>query len=168
MKTYYELLKTLKTDWEELAPVLLRLLFRHIGSYPQAPLADWVQLLGKMADHQAAIRTDLPWMIQLTGSNWLLKNAETVGEHLRGALRRELAGVDGVVEVRGEGLMIGVELAKPCGVLLTRAAEAGLLISVTADTVIRLVPPLIFTVADADEVVARLVPLVKAFLAEAA
>ena len=72
----YELLKTLKTDWEELAPVLLRLLFRHIGFYPQAPLADWVQLLGKMADHQAGIRTALPWMIQLTGANWLLKNAE--------------------------------------------------------------------------------------------
>lgn len=72
----YELLKTLKTDWEELAPVLLRLLFRHIGSYPQAPLADWVQLLGKMADYQEGIRTSLPWMIQLTGANWLLKNAD--------------------------------------------------------------------------------------------
>ncbi|PZR35557.1 MAG: hypothetical protein DI538_14950 [Azospira oryzae] len=72
----YELLKTLKTDWEELAPVLMRLLLRHIGSYPQAPLADWVQLLGKMADHQAGIRSAVPWMIQLTGANWLLKNAE--------------------------------------------------------------------------------------------
>jgi hypothetical protein len=71
----YELLKTLKTDWEELAPVLMRLLLRHIGSYPQAPLHDWVQLLGKMADTQAPIRTALPWMIQLTGANWLLKNA---------------------------------------------------------------------------------------------
>jgi acetylornithine/N-succinyldiaminopimelate aminotransferase len=98
----------------------------------------------------------------------LMGNAERVGEHLRGALRRELAGVDGLVDVRGEGLMIGVELARPCGVILTRAAEAGLLLSVTADAVIRLVPPLIFTVADADEVVARLVPLIKTFLAEQA
>jgi len=64
--------------------------------------------------------------------------------------------------------MIGVELARPCGAILTRAAEAGLLVSVTADTVIRIVPPLIFTVADADEVVAKLAPLVKAFLAEQA
>lgn len=72
----YELLKTLKTDWEELAQVLMRLLLRHIGSYAQAPLADWVQLLGKMADHQAGIRAALPWMIQLTGANWLLKNAD--------------------------------------------------------------------------------------------
>ena len=64
--------------------------------------------------------------------------------------------------------MIGVELGKPCGVILTRAAEAGLLLSVTADTVIRIVPPLIFTIAEADEVVAKLAPLVKAFLAEQA
>lgn len=72
----WELLKTLKTDWEELAPVLLRLLLRHIGNYPQAPLSDWVQLLGKLADQQAEIRAALPWIIQLTGANWLLKNAD--------------------------------------------------------------------------------------------
>ena len=61
---------------------------------------------------------------------------------------------------------IGVELDTPCGVLTARGAEAGLLISVTADTVIRLVPPLILTPAEADEIVGLLVPLVKAFLAE--
>ncbi|MEO5695863.1 MAG: aspartate aminotransferase family protein, partial [Burkholderiaceae bacterium] len=64
------------------------------------------------------------------------------------------------------GLMIGIELAKPCGVLVGRAAEAGLLISVTADSVIRLVPPLILSTAEADEIVALLTPLVQAFLAE--
>ena len=112
---------------------------------------------------RAAIET-----LRLIESEGLLKNAEAVGEHLRAALKRAFADLDGVVEVRGEGLMIGVELARPCGVILTRAAEAGLLLSVTADTVIRIVPPLIFTVADADEVVARLAPLVKAFLAEQA
>ena len=69
-------------------------------------------------------------------------------------------------EVRGQGLMLGVELTKPCGVLVGRAAEAGLLISVTADSVIRLVPPLILTIAEADEIVATLTPLVKALLAE--
>jgi len=106
--------------------------------------------------------------LELIESEGLMRNAETVGEHLRAALRRALAGVDGLVEVRGEGLMIGIELARPCGVILTRAAEAGLLLSVTADTVVRLVPPLIFTTADADEVVARLAPLVKAFLEEQA
>jgi acetylornithine/N-succinyldiaminopimelate aminotransferase len=70
--------------------------------------------------------------------------------------------------VRGAGLMIGVELDRPCGVLLTRALEAGLLLSVTADKVIRLVPPLILTADEADEIVALLCPLVKAFLAEPA
>jgi acetylornithine/N-succinyldiaminopimelate aminotransferase len=112
---------------------------------------------------RAAVET-----LKLIESEGLLKNAEAVGEHLRAALRRELGGVEGVVDIRGEGLMIGVELAKPCGAILTRAADAGLLLSVTADTVIRLVPPLIFTRADADETVAKLAPLVKAFLAEAA
>jgi acetylornithine aminotransferase len=62
--------------------------------------------------------------------------------------------------------MLGIELAKPCTVLTQRAADKGLLISVTADTVIRLVPPLILTERLADEVVAILAPLVKAFLAE--
>ncbi len=62
--------------------------------------------------------------------------------------------------------MLGVELDKPCGALVGRAADAGLLISVTADSVIRLVPPLILTTAEADEIVAKLTPLVKALLAE--
>ncbi len=112
---------------------------------------------------RAAVET-----LKLIDSEGLMKNADTVGEHLRGALRHALEGVPGVVEVRGEGLMIGVELAQPCGVILTRAAEAGLLLSVTADSVIRLVPPLIFTTAEADEVVAKLVPLIKDFAAEQA
>jgi acetylornithine/N-succinyldiaminopimelate aminotransferase len=112
---------------------------------------------------RAAVET-----LKVIESDGLMKNAEIVGAHLRAALARELAGVDGVVDIRGEGLMIGLELARPCGVILTRAADAGLLLSVTADTVVRLVPPLIFTVADADEVVAKLAPLVKAFLAEQA
>jgi acetylornithine/N-succinyldiaminopimelate aminotransferase len=96
----------------------------------------------------------------------LLENAARVGAHLKGALERELGGLNGVVEVRGQGLMLGVELDRPCGVLVQRAAEAGLLLSVTADTVVRLLPALIVTEADADEMVARLVPLVKAFLAQ--
>jgi len=98
----------------------------------------------------------------------LLANAAHVGEHLMGALKRELAGVAGVKEVRGQGLMIGIDLDRPCGVILNRALEAGLLLSVTADSVVRLLPPLTFTTAEADECVAILVPLIKAFLAEAA
>ena len=96
----------------------------------------------------------------------LLANAAKVGAHLKAALERELTGVEGVKEVRGAGLMLGIELERPCGVILSRAMEAGLLLSVTADSVIRLVPPLILTAAEADEIVALLVPLVKDFLAE--
>jgi acetylornithine/N-succinyldiaminopimelate aminotransferase len=104
--------------------------------------------------------------IRIMEEDGLLENAARVGAHLKEALARELGGLAGVTDIRGQGLMIGVELAKPCSVLTTRAAEAGLLISVTADNVIRLVPPLIITQAEADEIVALLVPLVKQFLAE--
>ena len=104
--------------------------------------------------------------IRIIEEDGLLENASRVGAHLKGALARELGGLQGVKEVRGQGLMIGVELEQPCSVLTTRAAEAGLLISVTADSVIRLVPPLIITEAEADEIVSMLVPLVKKFLLE--
>jgi acetylornithine aminotransferase len=63
--------------------------------------------------------------------------------------------------------MLGIELDRPCGEILTRAMQAGLLLSVTADTVVRLVPPLILTVAEADEIVSILVPLIQAFLSGA-
>ncbi len=97
----------------------------------------------------------------------LLDNAAQVGAALRAALERELAGVRGVVEIRGQGLMLGIELDRPCGELLGRAAEAGLMISVTAERVIRLVPPLILSRDEAMQIVAILVPLIKTFLAEA-
>ena len=95
----------------------------------------------------------------------LLANAAEVGARLRGGLERELAGLSGVVEFRGQGLMIGIELDRPCGDLLRQACDAGLLISVTADRVVRLLPPLILSAAEADEVVARLAPLIRRFLA---
>ena len=104
--------------------------------------------------------------IRIMEEDGLLDNAATVGAHLMAGLQRALAGVPGVKDIRGQGLMIGVELDRPCGVLVGRAAEAGLLISVTADSVIRLVPPLILSMAEADEIVALLAPLVKALLAE--
>ena len=104
--------------------------------------------------------------IRIMEEEGLMANAVVVGAHLQAALNRELGGVPGVKEVRGKGLMLGVELTKPCGVLVGRAAENGLLISVTADTVIRMVPSLIMTTAEADEVVAILCPLVKQLLQE--
>ncbi|MDE2000119.1 MAG: aminotransferase class III-fold pyridoxal phosphate-dependent enzyme, partial [Burkholderiales bacterium] len=106
--------------------------------------------------------------IKIMEEDQLLANAERVGQHLMAALRRELSELKGVGEIRGQGLMIGVELDRPCGAILTRAMEAGLLLSVTADKVIRLLPPLIFTTEQADETVAILAPLVRQFLSESA
>jgi acetylornithine aminotransferase len=104
--------------------------------------------------------------IRIMEEDGLLENATRVGNHLRSALEKNLSHLQGVKEIRGQGLMLGIELEKPCGVIMNRALEAGLLLSVTADTVIRLVPPLIITEAEADEIASILVPLIKSFLAE--
>jgi len=97
----------------------------------------------------------------------LMKNAERIGGILLAGLREALAGRPGVAEVRGHGLMIGVELDRPCGDLVTQALEAGLLINVTMDKVIRLLPPLVMNEAEARQVLSILVPLVYSFLAQA-
>ena len=104
--------------------------------------------------------------IRIMEEEGLLENAAKVGAHLKAALQQAFEGVEGFKEIRGQGLMLGVELTRPCGVLTARAAERGLLLSVTADSVIRMVPSLILSQAEADEIVAILVPLVKEFLAE--
>ena len=103
--------------------------------------------------------------IRIMEEDGLLAHTTEVGEYLKAQLHAALSSLEGYVEVRGQGLMIGVELTKPCGQLIGQAAEAGLLLSVTADTVIRLVPPLILSKAEADEIVAKLKPLVQAVLA---
>ncbi|MEO7338525.1 MAG: aminotransferase class III-fold pyridoxal phosphate-dependent enzyme, partial [Caldimonas sp.] len=103
--------------------------------------------------------------LRLMEEEGLLANAAAVGGELMAALRKGLDGVDGVTEIRGQGLMIGVELDRPCGVLLGRAAEAGLMLSVTADRVIRLLPALILSRDEAAQMAAILIPLVKEFLA---
>ena len=106
--------------------------------------------------------------IRIMEKDGLLDNAAKVGAHLKAGLEKALAGKPGVKEIRGFGLMLGVELDKPCGVLTNRCAEAGLLISVTADSVVRMVPPLIMTIAEADEVLSIVVPQIQQFLAEQA
>ena len=90
----------------------------------------------------------------------LLSNASAVGDYFVNALKEAFKAEAGVVSIRGRGLMVGVELNQPCGALVGQAAEAGLLISVTADSVIRMVPPLILTVEQAQTVVDLLKPLV--------
>jgi acetylornithine aminotransferase len=104
--------------------------------------------------------------IRIMEKDGLLENSARVGAHLKARLEKDLLSLPGVKEIRGQGLMLGIELNKACSVLTQRAADAGLLISVTADSVIRLVPPLIMTEAEADEVADILLPLIHTFLSE--
>ncbi len=104
--------------------------------------------------------------LRIMEEDGLLEHARAMGERLKAGLQEGLGQAPGFVEVRGQGLMLGVQLDRPCGALLQRAADAGLLLSVTADSVIRLLPALVITPAEVDELVARLVPLVRDFLAE--
>jgi acetylornithine aminotransferase len=96
----------------------------------------------------------------------LLENAERMGRVIQDGLKRELAGVAGVKEIRGLGLMLGVELDRPCGDIVKRALEAGLVTNVTADKVIRLLPPLVIAKNEAEMLVEILAPLVREFLAQ--
>ena len=102
--------------------------------------------------------------LRIMEEDGLLENAHRLGLHFKAAFEREFKGMAGVKEIRGLGLMIGIDLDRPCGPLMAQALEAGLLLSVTADSVIRLLPALTMTESEADEVVAILVPLVKNFL----
>jgi acetylornithine aminotransferase len=97
----------------------------------------------------------------------LMANAVRQGDAIRAAFRAAFQETDGVVDVRGVGMMIGVELDRPCGALVAQALEAGLLINVTSDSTIRLVPPLIYSDADSQELVQRLAPIIRNFLAGA-
>jgi acetylornithine aminotransferase len=90
----------------------------------------------------------------------LLANAARVGELIRGGFPR----LAGITEVRGMGLMIGLELERACGELVKRSLDAGLVLNVTAENVIRMLPPLIMNEAEARELLARLVPILETFL----
>ena len=94
----------------------------------------------------------------------LMENATRVGKLISDSLRSELGGHEQVAEIRGMGLMLGMELRQGCGELVKQALDAGLIINVTVDSVVRLLPPLVMSEAEGREVVSRLVPLVKAFL----
>jgi acetylornithine aminotransferase len=105
--------------------------------------------------------------LQVIEKDGLLKHAADMGALLMAELRKGFAGVAGVREVRGEGLMVGVELDRPCGDVVKRALAAGLVTNVTADKVIRLLPPLVIKEAEVRQLAAILVPVVKDFLAQA-
>jgi acetylornithine/N-succinyldiaminopimelate aminotransferase len=92
------------------------------------------------------------------------ERAAELGEALLERLRRALGGVPGVVEIRGRGLIIGVLLDRPCGELVERALGLGLLINVTAERMVRLLPPLILSDAEAADLVERLANVIREFL----
>jgi acetylornithine aminotransferase len=102
--------------------------------------------------------------LEVIEADGLMAHADKLGEAIRDGLRSGLSAVVGFVEVRGDGLMIGVELDRPCADLVKRGLEAGLLINVTADKVVRLLPALTMSDAEGAELVAGLVALIKEFL----
>ncbi len=107
--------------------------------------------------------------IRIMEEEGLLANAAAMGTRLKDGLTHALAAElkSGTVkEIRGMGLMLGIDLAKPCAALVGQCAENGLLISVTADSVVRLVPPLIINAKEIDELVGILAPLIKQHLAK--
>ena len=94
----------------------------------------------------------------------LMANAEAIGLMIREGLAQSLVDVPSIVDIRGQGLMIGIELDRPCGELVAHGLDAGLLINVTADKVVRLLPPLNFSVDEGRELVSRLSMLIRNFL----
>lgn len=102
--------------------------------------------------------------LDIIASEHLRENAVTVGGYIREQFTQALQGQAGVVTVRNAGLMIGIELDKPCGELVKQALAAKVLINVTSERVIRLLPPLIMTQQEADVLVSRLSPLIIQFL----
>ena len=103
--------------------------------------------------------------LEIIESDGLLAHAEKLGNWMRDAFTEQLKAVPSFVTVRNSGLLLGIELDRPCGDLVKQALEAGLLINVTAEKVIRLLPPLIMSEQEAQQVVDILTPLIKRFLA---
>ena len=105
--------------------------------------------------------------LEIMEEEGLLANAASMGEIMKSAFQSALAGERGVKEIRGMGLMIGIELDRPCSDIVTMALESDILTNVTQDSVIRILPPLIINEGEARDIVARLVPVIKAFLDQA-
>jgi acetylornithine aminotransferase len=103
-------------------------------------------------------------VLEVLESQDLATRAQTLGNKILSDFADSLQGIAGVEEIRGQGLLIGIELDRSCGELVTLALEQGLLINVTADRVVRLLPPLIMSDSEADEMVAKTSNLIKGFL----
>jgi len=106
--------------------------------------------------------------LEIMEQDQLPAHAQTVGKFIMDGLKQRLADMAGVTTIRGQGLMIGIELDKPCGVLVQQALEQGLLINVTSDNVVRLLPALVFSQDEAQQLLDLLCPLITEFLAQGA
>lgn len=108
----------------------------------------------------AALRT-----LEIMEEEGLLANAAKMGELIQNAFRVSLAGVAGVKEIRGMGLMMGIELDRPCADVVKLGLDAGVFTNVTQDSVVRILPPLIINEMEAKEIVMRISSAIKSFLA---
>jgi acetylornithine/N-succinyldiaminopimelate aminotransferase len=108
----------------------------------------------------AALRT-----LEIMEEEGILQNAANMGELMKTLFREAFQGVAGVVDVRGHGLMLGVELNRPCAEIVPMGLAADVLTNVTQENVIRVLPPLIINEAEAREIVTRISGVVKQFLA---
>jgi acetylornithine/N-succinyldiaminopimelate aminotransferase len=104
-------------------------------------------------------------VLEVMEAEGLAGRAATLGEYLLAGFRQRLGGLTGVVAIRGRGLMLGIELDRPCAELVPQALAQGLLINVTADRVIRLLPPMVLDDAQADLLLDALAELVRGWLA---
>ena len=104
--------------------------------------------------------------LRIVEEEHLRENATKMGDLICQLFRDALHGLAGVKHIRNAGLMIGIELDRPCGELVKQALATQLLINVTSDTVVRLLPPLIINEAEAREIVARLAPLIVKLLSQ--
>ncbi len=104
-------------------------------------------------------------VIETIETQGLVARAAALGERLIGGFAARLGGLDQVAEVRGRGLMVGIRLRKPCTDLIGQALTAGVLLNVTGDNVVRLLPPMIMTDDEADELIDRVSQLIETFLA---
>jgi acetylornithine aminotransferase len=105
-------------------------------------------------------------VLESTEALSLDKRAAVLGERMRKEFLNNLNGLDGIKEIRGKGMMFGIELDRPCTELVTMALENKLLINVTAGNVVRLLPPLIISDAEADQIVSTVCKLINVFLSK--